>query len=610
MITLQHYLIKFETEHLAQFSPERQQELYRDLLRLVALIREDRDARKIQAIPRIIRKHLSKIKPAQMGLDKRSYQNFCSNIRVILKQVSIDDRAYQYVEDLPKPWQDLLNSDVIAKAVSDTEKPVTKHAKINLNAFAKKMVGCGVMDPADIRENCFFEFIDLIVEYSFKKNPETTFRDQAVTWNRFYECCENWPGEKILLPNKRDFTLPLEALHPNLQAEIASYIDYMRDPIKKSHRDGAYKLRNTPYSKGTITIHQTRLRYAAACLVQKGKKLSELREIIDLVHPDSIAVVSEVYRERKQAKLRAMFKDGISSHEFLEKTSGETTILKGLRTICNNCYEINPAGRMYMASIVKSAQRARYDLGGRIIEVFEKGKGFSLKDQEAIEAIYGDKEKFKEYLELSRVVMDGVEEKRKSGGKLLNLDYYEFQNAFGLAILQICVMRPGDLARLNLEEHFQRTPRSKKHAAKLVYREQKKFNHEGSEVERFISELTDKYIQIYLEHYRPFFLKGQSSDYLFPGENPIKPITTDRLASRISRFVERELGVSFNCHLNRKITGTHIVDTDPKNIYLASKIMNHSSMKTTETYYLPDQTAPAFETLDGLVGEVSEDALR
>lgn len=607
MHTLQDYINKFEAERLDVYSEEHQQEIYNDLLRFVRILRPDEDARKIQAVPRIIKILLKKITASELGVAKGRYDNFCSNIRSALNKVALEGTAYQTIDDLPEAWQLLLKGPRVLALVEDPNSDISKYMRNSLNGFAKEAAAFGVVDPAEVHKDIFPDLLSQVEEMSFKKNPKTILRNKVVAWNNFHDAIENWPGEKITLPGGRQFTIDVEDMHPKLQQEIKAYKAYMLDPMKYAVREQKYRIRQTAYNKKTVTLHVDRLRYAAACLVYAGKKLENLQAIKDLVNPDALNIVSKVYRKKKGLKLKKLYQDGIPSTEFMEKTSGEHAYLRGLRTICLNCYKVSGKVRIQLTQAVDNTNEAEYDLGDRKIKTVVKGEGLSLNNQKRVDGMMEDPKVFKEYLELSRKTMDQLEERRNEGVLLKQADYYNFQNAIGLTLLTIGSMRIGDLSVLNMEASYQSTPKSKKQEAKLVYRTRKSKLKKVMEIR--LSKLVDGYLHIYLKHYRPYMSKGLSTDYLFPGQNPMKPISEARLSTRISRFVENALGVEYHCHLNRHLTGSMMVEANPNNVRLTSKLLGHAKESTTSHYYIQDQTDAAFKAKDELMKEVSIYAL-
>ncbi|WP_420549598.1 tyrosine-type recombinase/integrase [Curvivirga sp.] len=609
MITLQDYLDKLEHTEIDGLSKERQRAIYWDLKRFVSYAHVDGDARKIQAVPRIITQHLDRMLPADLKMEDERFRNFCSNVRAALKKVNIEGAIYSYVKDLPEAWQQLLDRVDLKEAMLDPKTSFSKHQLIKLRSFAKSVVAAGIMKPKDIGLEIYLDLLPIVKEQSFKKTAVINLRDGAVTWNKCKVLFQDWPGEKIIIPNKRDFWVPVADMHPDLQKEIVAYQDYMRDPVKVDLQRNKQNKRFEPYSEGTIKIHTNRLRYAVTCLLLKGHRLNDLTSIQNLVSPKAMGLVSEVYRERKEEELRQIYSDGIQSDEFLEKTSGEHTIIRDLRTIAHNLYNVPAAVCSAMYTILQNTRSATYDLGDRKITVHMKSHGLSEKNKRVVDSILTNDEKHKDYLELSRKIMDQVEERRQAGANHKIDDFYAFQNAIGFAILINGVMRPGDLAKLNLATEYRKTTASEVHVAEFIYYEQKVGKRTKELTIRPISKDLNEYFKLYLEHYRPWFLKGQSSNYVFPGENPKKHITTSRLASRISKFVESHLKIKYHCHSNRHITGSHIVRDNPANVTLASKALGHKRQTTTEEYYLPDQTETALKHRDELNKGITNNVL-
>lgn len=89
----------------------------------------------------------------------------------------------------------------------------------------------------------------------------------------------------------------------------------------------------------------------------------------------------------------------------------------------------------------------------------------------------------------------------------------------------------------------------------------------------------------------------RASPYLFP--NPSGDLRSrDALSAKLTRFVQRETGLTLNLHLFRHIAAKILLDHDSSSIEVVRQLLGHTSTRTTMKVYAELQTDPAFRRLE------------
>jgi integrase/recombinase XerD len=92
-------------------------------------------------------------------------------------------------------------------------------------------------------------------------------------------------------------------------------------------------------------------------------------------------------------------------------------------------------------------------------------------------------------------------------------------------------------------------------------------------------------LQRYLDHYRPRLLRHGTSSMLWIGQFG-KPMATNHIVCAVIVGRTREgLGVPISPHLFRDCAATTIANEDPGHIGIASSLLGHVSIRTTDRHY-------------------------
>ena len=105
----------------------------------------------------------------------------------------------------------------------------------------------------------------------------------------------------------------------------------------------------------------------------------------------------------------------------------------------------------------------------------------------------------------------------------------------------------------------------------------------GRDFETALGTEASAYLDEYLSRYRPLISKKPTT-VLFPTTSG-KAKTESSLSTQYSNFIRRELGLKVNPHLLRHHAGMQWLDHMPGQYEALSKLLGHSSAKTTQNFY-------------------------
>ena len=88
----------------------------------------------------------------------------------------------------------------------------------------------------------------------------------------------------------------------------------------------------------------------------------------------------------------------------------------------------------------------------------------------------------------------------------------------------------------------------------------------------------------YLDYWRPILLGCRSSDRLWISACG-RPLGTNEVYGVVRAVTSAHLGGALNPHLFRDCLATDIAVNDPEHVRIASAILGHTRLSTTERYY-------------------------
>lgn len=155
-------------------------------------------------------------------------------------------------------------------------------------------------------------------------------------------------------------------------------------------------------------------------------------------------------------------------------------------------------------------------------------------------------------------------------------------------ILRDAPIRREDLARLRIfgaerELILPSTPRSGEARLSLTSRKT------SVEIDMVLSAETTRLLQWWVRDVRPRFLRAvgarPDNPYLFPAGGETAWRAPETLNAQFRLHTRKFAGLSLNIHTMRHIVAKLILDQDPTQMELVRRLLGHTSVRTTESYY-------------------------
>lgn len=153
-----------------------------------------------------------------------------------------------------------------------------------------------------------------------------------------------------------------------------------------------------------------------------------------------------------------------------------------------------------------------------------------------------------------------------------------FRDGLAIAFLAARPLRLANFAGLRLGIHI--CPKAEGFRIDIPGLETKT----GVPIETVIPAELLPYLLEYLKVHRPFLLGTGRSDHLWINHYG-RAYDYKHFGERISRVVERRLGVRVNPHLFRDCAATTIATADPERVGMIASLLGHTNGRTGEAYY-------------------------
>jgi integrase len=169
--------------------------------------------------------------------------------------------------------------------------------------------------------------------------------------------------------------------------------------------------------------------------------------------------------------------------------------------------------------------------------------------------------------------------------------------ALAVGLLTVTAMRIDNLANLEPDRHVVKIGRVGATATLLIIPAEEIKTNKPIEAE--LSPAMERLLATYQRDYLPL-LAVKPGGGLFVSRNGER-CRTNSLATMVSRFIKREIGLEVNPHLFRHLAAKLVLEDDPTNIETARQLLGHGSTITTERAYTDLRTAPAYELYGRIV---------
>ncbi len=184
-----------------------------------------------------------------------------------------------------------------------------------------------------------------------------------------------------------------------------------------------------------------------------------------------------------------------------------------------------------------------------------------------------------------------------------------YRDGLMIALLSSCPVRLRNLLSMMIGQHLVR----RGEVYWVVFQEEETKTRRPIEVP--LPQALTAAIDRYIEQHRPWLLRRASdgvlveTDALWISErtNMLKASGTHYCLTTITK---RELGVSINPHFFRDCVATAIMIEDPEHAHSAAVVLGHTSLATTERYYVQAQAIEAARRYQGFMVELRRQHLK
>ena len=469
-------------------------------------------------------------------LKRKTWSNIRSSIQFIL-----DRYTKTSFNSLPKSvaWEKLL---------ARIEKLSWRYG---LSRFAS-WCSDNAIDPEGVSKDHLMEFGDWLEETRLVKDPRSVMRATVNAWNQTNRLYANGAYSELdKLCKDTGYTIPWKDLPHTLRDDADAWLNRLATGGDDFDDDGPSR----PLRTATIESRRFTIQQSASILITNGQSIGLLK---DLVVPERVAEVVTFFRER-------------SGKETSSQISSVTATL-------------NPIAKYWVRSSEADLKR----LKTLTSKTQHKQSGLTEKNKKRL-AQFKDPENIVTLVMLPGDTMLPLEQQKAP----LSLSQARtYRNALAVDILLHMPIRLRNLATLNIERHF-RFFGERTHV-QIPADEVK--NDKAIDVPLGV-ELT-KRLRFYIEHVRPCFLVGEDAGWLWPGEEPGRPINKTVLGRAVSGCVKNRTGLDVNVHLFRHIDAYIFLEAYPTAFEAVSRLLSHKSPQTARNSYIGFEEARIFELFD------------
>jgi integrase len=406
-------------------------------------------------------------------------------------------------------------------------------------------------------------------------SPVVVVRASVRRWNLLVGqlAAHGWPPRRLSLPSDTrspDRTLA-PGLPPALQSALARYRDWATGAAAAGDRpvsryaEASPLARPEPLRMSTASGHVRALTLVARTLLAAGTDPATLTSIASLITPGALRATLEATDERHAARLPAGSAPDPSS-------SYPETLARRIIAVAQHYVGIDEHELTQLRQLARQARPRGRRTGvsahnlGRLLQFDDAriARFLQLPDQLAAE--------------YERALTAAAGTVTLASARLL-------QQAAALAILRVCPLRRGNLARLRWGCHFIPPGIRGQHAWLTIPAAETKTSHEFARPiapERW--SVLERYMREAQPRLRPAGDDG--NDFIFPSSaRHGAPMGLDHVSQLVAGIVRARLGVAVHLHLVRHLVGWIILRQDPSALSVVSRVLEHASMAVTERHY-------------------------
>jgi site-specific recombinase XerD len=503
-----------------------------------------RPADAIQADTAQLRKAMAHLTPAMVGLKPGRWRNVQSLVGTALAHVGIVTIPGRLREEPSSKWLSVL--DLLGTGVGQG---------FHLWRFARYCTRIGV-EPIGVDDALIARFGLELLQGSLVSEPERAARDTARAWNKAVLAHSEWPQRTLTIPdNRRVFAPDWEAYPPSLLQGIEAWIARLSDRGLFSDHPGK------PLAEASQASRRRLLRVYLGALFQKGVPLENLVDLAAAVTPANARIALEYFWDKAGQK----------------PTCHAYQIIQLVLMIARHEAKL-PADQIAKLELMVPHLKPA---GGRMTE-----RNAGLLHQ------LDDPEKRQDFYCLPSTLL--AQAKRLGTPSIRTA--HEVQTASMIEILIHVPMRLKNLRGLRLGSNVLREARGIIRI-KVPGCEVKN----GTPIDARLPPEASKLVAVYIDTYRPLLAHG--SDFLLPGAKPGVPKSDHGTREQIKRALADHVGIVFHPHLFRHLAAKIILQANPTAHPLVQRILGHTSLNATMTFYSGLETDAAHKHLDGLIAE-------
>ena len=473
-----------------------------------------------------LREKFARFHPTQVGVGKKRLANVRSAVNFTLDRYG-GNNGQHYFAPLTPAWRrlwDLLPG---------------KYEQCALSRFLRYLSARGIL-PDAVDDQLSEDFRTALEQESLIKDPREAHKNMARAWNRMAERNAEWPQIRLTEPRYREpWGLPLSAFPPSFEADVDAFLT-CRSSDDLFAEDGP----DRPLRPRTVKTQKDHFRCFASALIQRGHTPAAITSPAYLVVP-------------------AHYRDGLLF--WFERDGGSSPYLASI------AFSIRKYAK-YGTKLPESEMAQVEHAYRRICGAIEPRRS---KSAERLRQ-FDDLAACRRFLAYPTRKIETIR-RRDTGGIREAL---EVQWAVATELWLFVPARLENFVTMRLDGHLFWPNGSRPGPLRIAFASHEVKNREDLEFE--VPAEVAAHVRLYIETYRPRFVKG-ASPWLWPGMNGgPKHVVTFR--HQVCRAVWEETGLKINPHLMRRIGPKLFLEIRPEMKEIVRHVLGHRSMRSTSLY--------------------------
>lgn len=499
---------------------------------------------------RWLQPRLSKVSPPMIGLSPKTWQNAVSNARSAMTHFGIVERRLRRADDLDDHWRPLWEQ---VLASGDRTLPTA------LRHFVHFLNRMGIR-PDDVCDEHAAAYREALIASEISRDPEVAFRAAVNGWNLAGRRIEHWPQHPLSLPSRQiRIALDEAAFPPSFLADLDTVLDRLAKPDPFDDTGPS-----RPRSPATIMQYRKQTLRFASHLVASGMSAGTITSLTTLLDP-----------EHAKQGLRHM----------LARNDGQTS-----RDISQTAGLLRNFARLL--GLPEPQRKALADLAKKVAQPTQTG--MTARNRDRLRVLQDPRHK-RRLLALPEHVF-----KTHTQASRLGWNALAREDALAIAILLVCPIRVGSLARIELDKHIQR-PGDGRVFLVLEERDTKTGRSIEFELPADVVTLLDKHLASRSPYRCP-----TGTRFLFPQRDGARSVDPTGLGGRISKRIRKETGLAVNAHLFRHFAVMNWLDAHPGGYEVARRLLGHSDLSHTINMYSGLEVTSATKAFADLIADMRD----